>query len=100
MTTFKPCESVNPWDEGGYRIHGFSVLAPDGGYWPAYSIECIHEVPDAPKEAVARHEVRTQVFNSAELATMMGVSHGVNWVRGNDRLGCYSTIGATSPILP
>lgn len=100
MNTFKPCESINPWDEGEYRIHGFSVPTPDGSYWPAYSIERIHAIPGAPKEVVARHEVQTLVFNSDELATMMGVSHGVSWVRESDRLEGRSTNGVTPPILP
>jgi hypothetical protein len=86
MSPFTPHESVNPWDEGHYRIHRFAAVAPDGGYWPAYSIERIHGIPDAPKEVVARYEVRAQVFSSDELAKMMGISHGVNRVRENDRL--------------
>lgn len=84
MNTFTPHDSVNPWDEGDYRIHGFAIPAPDGGFWPAYSIDRVHGMPDIPKEVVALHEVRARAFDSEELAKIMGVSHGVHRVRERD----------------
>ncbi|WP_208281171.1 hypothetical protein [Massilia oculi] len=88
MDSFEPIKSVNPWDEGDYRIHGRVVEAPDGGFWPAYSIERIRGIPDAPKQAAAFHEVRAQSFTTRGLAEMMAISHGVQRVRTLHRLDC------------
>ena len=86
MSTFTTRDSVNPWDEGDYRVYGFAILASGGGFWPAYSIERIHGIPDAPKEVVALHEIQARSFDSEELAKIMGVSHGVYRVRLRDGL--------------
>ncbi len=88
MKSFEPSRSINPWDEGDYRIYGQSVEAPDGGFWPAYSIERIRGISNAPKPAAALHEVRAQSFTTKDLAEMMAVSHGVQRVRTRDRLDC------------
>lgn len=88
MERFEPRKSVNPWDEGDYRVYGCAVKAPDGSYWPAYWIERISGIPDAPKQAAALCEVRTQGFSTKGLAEMMAVSHGVHRVRERDRLDC------------
>jgi len=84
MSQFKPHESVNPWDEGDYRIYGIAIRSPSGGFWPAYSIDRIHGTPNTPVEVVVTHEIRTQIFDSEELAKAMGVSHGVHRVRERD----------------
>jgi hypothetical protein len=86
MSEFTPQESINPWDEGDYRIYGMAMRSPSGGFWPAYSIDRIHGIPNTLVEVVARHEVRTQVFDSEELAKAMGISHGVHRVRERDGL--------------
>jgi hypothetical protein len=88
MDSFGSTRSVNPWDEGDYRIHGRVVEAPNGGFWPAYSIERIRGIPDAPKQAAALHEVRAQSFTTRGLAEMMAISHGVQRVRTLYRLDC------------
>lgn len=88
MDRFEPKKSVNPWDEGDYRVHGRAVKAPDGNFWPAYTIERISGIQDAPRQAVALHEVRAQSFSTKGLAEMMAVSHGVRRVRERDRLDC------------
>jgi len=88
MSEFAPSHSVNPWDEGPYRIHGFAVPAPDGDYWPAYLIERVQGIADAPQVAVKLHEVEVQTFATEELAKMMAVSYGVNRVRNQDGLDC------------
>jgi len=88
MDNFEPRESVNPWDEGDYRVRGRAVKAADGGFWPAYSIDRVRGIPDAPKQAAALHEVRSQSFSTKGLAEMMAVSHGVQRVRTQDRLDC------------
>ena len=86
MACFEPCQSINPWNEGDYRIYGYAIKAPDGGYWPTYSIERIQGVPDAPRQVVRLHEVRAQSFLTEALAEMMAVSHGVHRVRMQDHL--------------
>jgi len=86
MSEFTPQESINPWDEGDYRIYGIAMRSPSGGFWPAYSIDRIHGIPNTPVEVVVRHEVRTRVFDSEELAKAMGISHGVHRVRERDGL--------------
>ena len=88
MSEFTPAKSVNPWIEGDYRVYAFAIPTPDGDYWPAYRIERIQGIPDAPKEAVALYQVEDQAFVSQRLAKMMGVSHGVQRVRKNEDLSC------------
>ncbi len=88
MDSFESTRSLNPWDEGDYRIYGRVVEAPDGAFWPAYSIERIRGIPDAPKQAAAFHEVRAQSFTTRGLAEMMAISHGVQRVRTLYRLDC------------
>jgi len=88
MSEFTPSKSVNPWTEGDYRVYGYAIRTPDGDYWPAYEIERIHEISDAPKKAVSLHEVQIQTFATQGLAKMMAVSHGVQRVRTKDRLSC------------
>jgi len=87
MNTFTPDESVNSWDEGDYRIYGIAMRSPSGGFWPAYSIERIYGIANAPIEVVARHEIRNRVFDSEELAKAMGLSHGVHRVRDSGDFG-------------
>ena len=88
MSEFTPAKSVNPWNEGDYRVYAFAIPSPEGGYWPAYRIERIQGILDAPKEAAALHPVEAQTYVSQRLAKMMGVSHGVQRVRTNDDLSC------------
>lgn len=86
MSTFTPNESVNPWDEGDYRIYGLAVLVPGNGYRPAYLIERVRGIPNPPKTAAPLQEVYVQPCATAELAKLMGISHGVQRVRERDRL--------------
>lgn len=58
MSIDTPRAPVNPWDEGDYRIYGSAVPAPDGNFWPAYRIERLRGIPNAPQLAVPLHEVR------------------------------------------
>jgi hypothetical protein len=88
MSEFIPSKSVNPWTEGDYRIYGYAVRTPDGDYWPAYVIERVRGIPDAPKKAVELHQVELQTFATQGLAKMMAVSHGVERVRTKDCLSC------------
>lgn len=88
MSAFAPQHSINPWDEGDYRVYGFAALALDGNYWPAYIIERIHGIPDAPQQAVALSQVELQSYATEELAKMMAVSLAVARVRSQDRLAC------------
>lgn len=88
MSEFTPSKSVNPWIEGDYCVYGYAIRSPDGNYWPAYVIERVQGVSDAPKKAVALHQVEIQTFATQGLAKMMAVSHGVQRVRTKDCLGC------------
>jgi hypothetical protein len=88
MSGFAPSKSVNPWAEGDYRVYGYAIPAPDGTYWPAYIIERIQGISDAPKKAVELLQVDIQTFATQGLAKMMAVSHGLQRVRNKDRLGC------------
>jgi hypothetical protein len=88
MSGFTPSKSVNPWTEGDYRVYGYAIPAPDGTYWPAYIIERIQGISDAPKKAVELHQVDIRTFATQGLAKMMAVSHGLQRVRTKDRLGC------------
>ena len=88
MSELITSRSVNPRTEGEYRVYGFAILSPDGGYCPAYRIERVRGISDAPKEAVALHQVRGRAFATEGLAKMMAVSHGVERVRAMDRLSC------------
>lgn len=86
MGTIVPQDPVNPWDEGDYRIYGLAALGPNNGYLPAYLIERVRGIPDAPKRAAPLHEIDVHPYASAELAKLMGISHGVQRVRARDRL--------------
>jgi hypothetical protein len=88
VSEFTPSKSVNPWTEGDYRVYGYAIRTPDGNYWPAYVIERVQGIPDAPKKVVELHQVELQTFATQGLAKMMAVSHGVQRVRTKDRLGC------------
>lgn len=88
MNTFTPHEYVNPWDEGDYRVYGLAILAPNNLYWPAYVVERVNGIPDAPREAIGLHEVQIEPCGTPELASLMGVSFGVQRVRDGDRLEC------------
>lgn len=88
MSEFTPSKSVNPWTEGDYRVYGYAIHTPDGNYLPAYEIERIQGISDAPKKVVSLHQVKIQTFATQGLAKMMAVSHGVQRVRTKDRLGC------------
>jgi len=77
---------INPWSDGDYRVYGYAIPAPDGDFWPAYLIQRISGLPDAPNRAIALHQVETQTFATTGLAKMVAVSHGVDRVRTmNDR---------------
>jgi len=86
MSKFTPGESVNPWDEGDYRIYGLAVVVPGNGYRPAYLIERVRGIANPPKKAARLQEVDVHPCATAELARLMGVSHGVQRVRERDRL--------------
>lgn len=88
MSDFTPSKSINPWTEGDYRAYGYAIRTPDGNYWPAYVIERVQGIPDAPKKVVTLHQVKIQTFASQGLAKMMAVSLGVQRVRTKERLGC------------
>ena len=88
MSEFAPSKSVNPFIEDNYRVYGYAIPTPHGIYWPAYIIERIQGVSDAPKKAVELHQVDTQTFATQGLAKMMAVSHGLRRIRTKDRLSC------------
>lgn len=86
MSTLENFESPHRWVEGDYRIYGLSALTPTGEFWPAYSIERISGVPDAPKEVVRPYAVRTQAFVSEDFAKKTGLSIGLQRVRQGAQL--------------
>ena len=88
MNEFTPSQSINPWDEGDYRVYGFAARAPDGNYWPAYLIERVRGIPNAPQQAAPLNQVEVQSYVTEELAKMMAVSLAVVRVRNEDRLAC------------
>jgi hypothetical protein len=72
---------INPWSDGDYIVYGYAIPAPDGDFWPAYLIQRVSGLPDAPNRAIALHQVETQTFATTGLAKMVAVSHGVDRVR-------------------
>jgi hypothetical protein len=75
---------LNPWDEGDYQVYGQTVPAPGGGYFPAYVIDRVRGIPDAPKIVVKFYEVRSQVCETESLARVMAISHAVHRIRSGD----------------
>lgn len=81
-------QSFNLWDEGDYRVYGLAALAPDGSYWPAYLIERIRGIPNAPQQAAALSQVEVESYMTEELAKKAAVSLAVARVQNQDRLAC------------
>lgn len=71
-------KSLNPWEHGDYRIYGFSLRAPAGGFFPVYSIDRFRGTEDAPRLVVDRCVVESQICPTEDLARLMAIEHGKN----------------------
>jgi hypothetical protein len=77
-------KSLNPWEEGDYRVYGQAVPAPAGGFFPAYVIDRVRGTTDTPKIVVPFYEVRSQLCETESLARIAAISHGLNRIRSGD----------------
>lgn len=74
-------ETLNPWDEGDYKVYGYAVKLPGGVFGPAYVIDRVRSTSDVPKVVVPLHEIRSEACKSENEAKLRAIEHGVNRVR-------------------